>query len=41
MTEWIGRAMQAGMNEMVGLYLQEVTSKRLGWYHPVVSDSVN
>ncbi|QRD93199.1 NRPS-like enzyme [Aspergillus flavus] len=41
MTEWIGRAMQAGMNEMVGLYLQEVTSKRLSWYPPVVSDSVN
>ncbi|KAB8277177.1 hypothetical protein BDV30DRAFT_234978 [Aspergillus minisclerotigenes] len=41
MTEWIGRAMQAGMNEMVGMYLQEVTSKRLGWYPPVVSDSVN
>lgn len=31
MTEWIGRAMQARMNEMVGLYLQEVTSKRLSW----------
>ncbi|KAB8200186.1 polyketide synthase dehydratase-domain-containing protein [Aspergillus parasiticus] len=41
MTVWIGRAIQAGMNEIVGMYLQEVNSKRLGWYPPVVSDSVN
>ncbi|KAJ5116056.1 Nonribosomal peptide synthetase [Penicillium angulare] len=39
MTEWTALAMEAGMNKMVGMYLQEVSSKRMGWYPPVVSDS--
>lgn len=41
MTEWTALAMEAGMNKMVGMYLQEVSSKRMGWYPPVVSDYVN
>ncbi|KAJ5272650.1 Nonribosomal peptide synthetase [Penicillium angulare] len=41
MAEWTALAMEAGMNKMVGMYLQEVSSKRMGWYPRVVSDSVN
>lgn len=41
MTEWIALAMQAGINKMVGMYLQEVSSKRMGWYPPVVPGPVN
>lgn len=41
MSGWIGRAMQSGINQMEGIYLHEVTSKRLRWYASVVSDSVN
>ncbi|THC99245.1 hypothetical protein EYZ11_001244 [Aspergillus tanneri] len=39
MLEWIERAVEDGMDEMVGLYLREVTTRRIGWYPRVTSDA--